>query len=267
MKLISAVILAAATTALAKRGTPIHVLVVGNAKDPTATQYWRDKITQQIADWCHNVLGGNELNGGFDEHGVKFSFSCDCGHGNTVLPHDFDNDMFKATATNNELIYTLVLAAATTVLSQAAPINIQIEGMTVEADTPPQSVMDFITADVLAWCKQHGELIHTIVLAVVAPAIAFEDHPWDPPFIRLLIKGHVTNNTPEVRTKAAAGALHFCLGVQGQGLEDSGLGNEMQPNGDFTYICDCATAILALPWPIDLDEGWVAEASYLDGCK
>ncbi|KAG5979290.1 hypothetical protein E4U55_005330 [Claviceps digitariae] len=106
------------------------------------------------------------------------------------------------------------------------------------------------------------KLICTIVLAAVATATALDRR--GPALIRIQIKGSVTDhNTPNARDAAAQGVLKWCQDRGGNDVE-----NEIQSNGEFTYICDCGYATTPLPANvISSDDSWTAVATYFGPCN
>ncbi|KAG5978742.1 hypothetical protein E4U55_006011, partial [Claviceps digitariae] len=85
-------IVLSATSALAKKhGTPIHVLVTGNAisdlKGQDPTQDIISAAYSGVKDFCTNI-GAHSANVIDLQDDGAFIISCDCAHGNTGLPLD-----------------------------------------------------------------------------------------------------------------------------------------------------------------------------------
>ncbi|KAG5978818.1 hypothetical protein E4U55_005898 [Claviceps digitariae] len=102
MRLTYAIVLAAASTALAGHGPSVHVLISGHGNFGLVdNQEWRDEITLDIWSWCQNKLGGGFLSGSIKKDN-SFDYSCDCGHGDTELPKAMNGRLWNGYATRGD---------------------------------------------------------------------------------------------------------------------------------------------------------------------
>ncbi|KAG5984675.1 hypothetical protein E4U55_003755 [Claviceps digitariae] len=87
MKFIYAIVLAAASTAVAKKhGTPVHVKLTGKMIGPVNPETVA-AANAAVKAWCGDI-GAANVHGIIDDTDGTIMQSCDCAHGNTGLPLD-----------------------------------------------------------------------------------------------------------------------------------------------------------------------------------